>query len=740
MIGNDYNSIYLYKMRTIFFICTVLFSVCSVFVVSAKDLPNGEIFKDTIYVSSKGNDHRGNGTSDFPFYSLNRALESQYSVGGEKDTLFVLVAPGDYYMEEPFIVEKALNRPVVIKSQSKEKPRLMGGIRISNWEKQKDGLYRAYVPEVRRYGLDFEQFYVNGKRAVLARTPNTEWFFVKSSKEQSFVKGGSIAEYAVQQIDFEHSDWSSLKGVSKKELKNMKFRFYHKWDITRKAPEYVEIDSARIYMEGKGMKPWNRIQKGARYFMYDYKAALDSVSEWYLDRENGYLYYMPCEGEDMNTALCVAPVLHQWVSVKGKYQDPVKNMKFEGLSFQYSSYMIPKDGEEPMQAAANSEAAMQFDFVNNVSLVDCEVLHTGAYGISFGQECVNNRIEHCYISDLGAGGIKIGEPYFRVPMRKVTYGNVIDNNIITNAGYEQPCGVGIALFHTSDNQVTHNEISDILYSGISVGWVWGYNKTSVTEYPALDEKGDMTFVKMPLKSPSVRNQIMYNHAHHIGWGELSDMGAIYTLGESEGTKVCYNVIHDVLSYDYGGWGLYTDEGSTGVEMTHNLVYRCKSGGFHQHYGKNNKIENNIFGFGFYHQIQLTRVEPHLSLHFRHNIIIFDKGETLVKVWDKANVDMDYNLYWRTDKTPITIHGKNFDEWKNKKEPHSLVLNPLFKDAVEDDYTFRSKKNIRKIGFEPFDYSKAGVYGEKVWTEKARLSAQKVEKFKKLASLRLSTQE
>ena len=82
----------------------------------------------------------------------------------------------------------------------------------------------------------------------------------------------------------------------------------------------------------------------ARYFMYDYKAALDSVSEWYLDRENGYLYYMPCEGEDMNTALCVAPVLHQWVSVKGKYQDPVKNMKFEGLSFQYSSYMIPKDG------------------------------------------------------------------------------------------------------------------------------------------------------------------------------------------------------------------------------------------------------------------------------------------------------------------------------------------------------------------------------------------------------------
>ena len=100
------------------------------------------------------------------------------------------------------------------------------------------------------------------------------------------------------------------------------------------------------------------------------------------------------------------------------------------------------------------------------------------------------------------------------------------------------------------------------------------------------------------------------------------------------------------------------------------------------------------------------------------------------------MDMDYNLYWRTDSTPITMMDKSFAEWKKMKEPHSVMLDPLFKDVKNDDYTLVSRKNIRKIGFKPFNYSEAGVYGDKEWRKKALLSLQKLELFKKMASIRL----
>jgi parallel beta-helix repeat protein len=310
--------------------------------------------------------------------------------------------------------------------------------------------------------------------------------------------------------------------------------------------------------------------------------------------------------------------------------------------------------------------------------------------------------------DLGAGGIKIGETTLRKDPSEITNNIVVDNNIITDAGHIFPCAVGIIIFHASDNKLTHNEISNLRYSGVSVGWIWGY-----------------------APSPAKRNIIRFNHIHHLGWGELCDMGGVYTLGASEGTVVSNNVIHHIYSFDYGGWGLYTDEGSFGITMENNLVYACKNSGFHQHYGKENIIRNNIFALNVRAQLQATRVEEHRSISFTNNIIYFDEGTLLSSNWHNFNLLSDYNCYWDTRTTDIKFADKSFAEWqKTGKDLHSVVADPMFVNPAGFDFRFKNLSVARKIRFIPFDYAQAGVYGSAEWKRMAEFDGGLAKEFDK----------
>ena len=669
-----------------------------------------------LYVEPQAQDG-GDGSVEKPYVCLDDALQHLSRLSATTDTAYIQLAAGTYYLDKTIRIEEVLPCPVVIQGDAENLPVLSGSIPLNHWEVTPEGWWKTHIDEVERYRLKIEQLYMNGTRATRARTPDKEWFMVQKSGETVHRQGaGRFPEYATQCIEVRPEDLQSLKGLSVEERSRVMVMFYHKWDNTRTYLSRVYPDEGLLYMEGEGMKPWNPIGEKSRFVLENYKGAMTIEGEWFLE-PSGDLYYIPRKGEILEQATGEAPVLEQLLVIRGEVDKPVTGITFRNLSFEHTGYIMPQSGNPPMQAAAAIDATIHLDHAERILFENCQVQHIGNYAFWFDKACRDCRVEHTYLYDLGAGGIKIGEVIKPTSAEQLTRGITINNNIIRRTGRVFPCAVGVAIFHSPDNRVTHNEIADLLYSGVSVGWVWGYTP-----------------------SYAVNNEIAYNHIHHIGWGELSDMGAVYTLGVSPGTRVSNNVIHHVYSYDYGGWGLYTDEGSTDIVMSNNLVYGCKNGGFHQHYGTKNEITNNIFAYSIYQQIRMTRrLDQPQSLRFTSNIVMADQGVLLYGPWDTTSVTMDRNCYWdvRTDSVPRLLDS-TFKEWKKKKEPHSLWHNPQFKNAEQADFHIGNQNFLRKIGFKPFDYREAGVYGCESWKAKARMPREREELFDQIVRQRESS--
>lgn len=658
-----------------------------------------------IHVSPTGNDLNV-GTAEHPLASLTAARNSIRKYRKEHSepiSFLVTIADGEYTMNEPLELTQEDSGmpgfPVEYRAAKGAHPVFRGGKRITGFTVNKDGIWEAKILESSLYQWRFDQLYVNGKRATLARTPNTGFLQINQVKQNVWEKGtGRAPERAQQIFTFDKNNFKSLQDVRENEFSLVRFRAYHKWDFTLRFLDKIDKDSLSVFTSGEGMKPWNPISNGGRIVFENYTAALDSVGEWFLSAK-GDLSYIPLKGQTPENTEVIAPVLENLIHLKGdaKNNKYVEHIRFEGINFTHCLYRMPITGSEPNQASVLINAAVMLEGVKDIGFSNCEISKTGQHAIWFKKGCSNSMVEQCYLYDLGGGGIYLGDLN---PLEGVehTQNIKIDNNIINTGGREFPPAVGIWVGHSSDNKITHNDIANFYYTGISVGWIWGYEQ-----------------------SLAKRNIITHNSIHHIGWDLLSDMAAVYTLGKSEGTVISNNVIHHVHAYSYGGWGLYPDEGSTGIVMENNLVYSTKTGGFHQHYGENNSIKNNIFAYAKMYQVQCTRVEEHRSFNFDHNIIVFDEGAVLNGAWNKIDIQMDHNLYWNTSGDTYDFNGNSFKKWQQSgHDLKSIIEDPNFKDAPSFDFRFKSKKTIQKIGFIPFDYSEAGVYGKPEWIQKAAL--------------------
>lgn len=655
--------------------------------------------KADFYVASNGNDQWSGSLpspnksfSDGPFATIDRARaavnELKSANPNRQSPVIIYIRGGYYFLNEPLIFTPndsgTQSAPIIYSAYPGENPIISGGRRIVDWKKIDGEIWQARVPGAVAEDKYFAQLFVNGARRYRTRLPEKGYYYVKEGCDPSpKAQGKGFDRFRFNKGEI-NSKWYNLNDVE--------ILPFHLWTNSRMLVGDVDDENCIVTFQGNTAANawWSAMPKGNRYLIENVREALNKPGKWYYDRKQGIISYIPLSNENMKRAEVIIPWLDSPVQIKGDVDNRkwVSQVHFKGLSFMYGNWTMPKDGYSCSQAEFVLRGLINLDGARDCSFENCTIAHTGAYGIDLGVSCKGIRISDCEIADLGAGGIKIGDGTYRSDNDLVTSHNMVRNNLITNGGRLHPAGVGVIIGHSSYNRVIGNTISDFYYTGVDVGWSWGYGNSNANH-----------------------NIIENNHIYKIGQGVLSDMGGIYTLGISDGSMLRHNLIHDVESYGYGGWGVYLDEGTTHMLVQNNIVHNTKSGGFHQHYGKENEIRNNIFAFGHDGQIIRTRNEEHLSFTFERNIVYWNAGPLLGSNWDGNQYRFDYNTYWNPNIRNIMFASWTFDEWRAKgQDIHSIIADPLFFDPIHADFRMKPNSPAFSTGFQAIDVNGFGESG------------------------------
>jgi Right handed beta helix region/GH141 insertion domain len=663
------------------------------------------------FIAPNGSDAAPGTTVEQPFRTLERARDAVRQLKitvGLGDSVTINLRGGTYEITEAMTLKPGDSGdktcPIVYRAYQEEKPIISGGRQISGFQQGEGGIWSVGIPAVKAGQWTFRQLYVNGRQYRRARIPNEGFLRVAGCPEGTpktahYHKDCQSFEFKPGDLD---PDWTNLDDVE--------VVVYHFWTDSHLPIRSIDADKHLVTFKHKAGKVFTDdfSENGARYIVENVFEGLDAPGEWYLDRKTGVLHVIPKPGDNLETAEVVAPVAPAFLHFRGESvkRQYVEHIAFEGLAFEYTNWQLPLGNSNDRQGSASVPAAITLAGTRHCRFDRCQMTNIGTFAFEIGKGCRDNRFTHNEISHLGAGGFRInGGTEKDHPLERTGY-NIISDNVLHHYGEEYPSAVGMLLMHTNGNHVAHNDIHHGWYTGISIGWNWGYQR-----------------------SISRDNVIEFNHIHHIGQGLLSDMGAIYTLGLAPGTVLRNNLIHDVEANHYGGWGIYNDEGSSHLLIENNVVYNTKFAGYNIHFCKEVTVRNNIFAFGRLQQLSRSRVEPHKSVFFENNIVYWKEGKLLDNKWqDKpymfyfhpksssgtreitSTFDMDWNVYYNPtlDLDKVDFNGLAWEKWhETGKDKHSVYADPLFVDADRYDFRLEPDSPALEMGFEPIDIAAVG---------------------------------
>lgn len=552
-----------------------------------------------IWISPKGSDFN-DGTRQSPKATLTSALRQAREWRRTEDNriqggITIYMEGGTYAFHEPVFIRPedsgTKESPTIIRSVGDEKVVLSGGISINGWKKQ-GKVWVADVPVFNGRPLDFRQLWVNGKKAVRARDVED---FEKMNRICSVDEKNEILYVPAVSIRRLIDNKGNLKA------KYAEMVLHQMWCVANLRIRSVEVqgDSAAICFHQPESRiqfehPWPRPMvttdgHNSAFYLTNARELQDVPGEWYHDIDARKVYYYPREGEKMQEAEVIVPAVETLVRVEGTVDRPVCHIRFEKITFSYTTWMRPSEkGHVPLQAGMyltdgyRIDPKMQRNYLNHpldnqgwlgrppaavrvvaarqIDFKRCRFEHLGSTGLDYEEAVQGGVVRGCLFRDIAGNGLLVGSfspaahethlPYDPADRREVCTQQQINNCYFTEIGNEDWGCLAIAAGYVGDINIEHNEISEVPYSGISLGWGW-------------------TQTVNCMRNNRVHANLIHHYAKH-----MYDVAGIYTLGSQPKSYVTENCVHSIYKpgyvHDPNHWFyLYTDEGSSFITVRDN---------------------------------------------------------------------------------------------------------------------------------------------------------------------------
>ena len=552
-----------------------------------------------IWISPKGSDFN-DVTRQSPKATLTSALRQAREWRRTEDNriqggITIYMEGGTYAFYEPVFIRPedsgTKESPTIIRSVGDEKVILSGGISIKGWKKQ-GKVWVADVPVFNGRPLDFRQLWVNGKKAVRARDVED---FEKMNRICSVDEKNEILYVPAVSIRRLIDNKGNLK------TKYAEMVLHQMWCVANLRIRSVEVqgDSVAIRFHQPESRiqfehPWPRPMvttdgHNSAFYLTNARELQDVPGEWYHDIDARKVYYYPREGEKMQEAEVIVPAVETLVRVEGTLDRPVCHIRFEKITFSYTTWMRPSEkGHVPLQAGMyltdgyRIDPKMQRNYLNHpldnqgwlgrpaaavrvvaarqIDFERCRFEHLGSTGLDYEEAVQGGVVRGCLFRDIAGNGLLVGSfspaahethlPYDPADRREVCTQQQINNCYFTEIGNEDWGCLAIAAGYVGDVNIEHNEISEVPYSGISLGWGW-------------------TQTVNCMRNNRVHANLIHHYAKH-----MYDVAGIYTLGSQPKSYVTENCVHSIYKpgyvHDPNHWFyLYTDEGSSFITVRDN---------------------------------------------------------------------------------------------------------------------------------------------------------------------------